>query len=294
MASPCEVAIGAHLPHAARSLADMAIAEVHRIESKYSRFTTDSVVAGINERAAREYVEVDDETRSLLDYAGRIHRLSGGRFDITTGLLQQAWDFRKGTIAEPSRLLELRQHVGWAHVQLTDHGIRFHRPQMQLDFGGFGKEYAADRAADVLRQHGVQSGYVNLGGDVAAIGVRPDGEPWSMGVQHPRQAGELLASIPLADASLATSGDYERFFERDGRRYCHILSPLTGEPVNHWQSVSVVAPRAITAGATCTVAMLLEADGLDFLRDAGLPFLAVDAAGEVFTHQPHRRKAGAS
>jgi len=288
MASPCEIAIGSSAKDRAQAAADFAIAEVKRIEAKYSRFTSNSVVARINERAASEPVAIDDETRALLNYADRIHAISGGLFDITTGLFQQAWDFRAGTIAAPERLLELKQDVGWSHVRLTSQGIFFMQPRMRIDFGGFGKEYAADRAADVLRQQGVSSGYVNLGGDVAAIGMRPDGEPWSMGVQHPRSTAELIASIPLADAALATSGDYERYFERNGRRYCHVLSPLTGEPVSHWQSVSVIAPRAITAGATATVTMLLEASGLEFLHKSGLPFLAVNPEGEVFTH----RKAG--
>ena len=285
MASLCEIAVGGLARDDARTVAEQAIAEVRRIESKYSRFTADSVVARINRLAASEPVAIDDETRSLIEYAARIHSMSGGLFDITTGLFQQAWDFRAGTIAAPDKLAELQPHVGWSRITLDDQGIRFSSERMRLDFGGFGKEYAADRAADVLKQAGVRSGYVNLGGDVAAIGTRPDGQAWSMGIRHPRRDDELIASIPIADAALATSGDYERYFERNGRRYCHILSPLTGEPVNHWQSVSVVAPRAITAGSTATVAMLLEAEGLDFLHDTGLPFLAINPRGDVVTHR---------
>jgi len=284
MASICEIALGSGSNASARAAADLAINEVRRIESKYSRFTSDSVVAHINQEAAKKPVAVDEETRFLLNYADQIHRLSGGLFDITTGVLQQAWDFRAGIIAEPERLRELRQHVGWSKVRLIDEGIFFTQSQIQIDFGGFGKEYAADRAAGVLRQQGVCSGFVNLGGDVSTLGLRPDGQAWSMGIRHPRSPGKLIASIPLADAALATSGDYERYFEHNGRRYCHILSPETGEPVNHWQSVSVVAPRAITAGTAATISMLLEATGLEFLQRSGLPFLAVNPQGEIVTH----------
>ena len=285
MASPCEIVIGSLTRDAAQAIAGQAIAEVRRIETKYSRFTDDSVIARINAHAAHRPVELDDETQSLLDYAARIHDLSGGRFDISTGLFQQAWDFRAARRAEPGVLEQLREHVGWSRVRLANGSIQLGSDRMRLDFGGFGKEYAADRAADVLRQSGVRSGYVNLGGDLSAVGARPDGEPWSIGIQHPRTPGALIASIPIADAALATSGDYERFFEQDGRRYCHILSPFTGQPVSTWQSVSVIAPRAITAGTTATVAMLLEDQALDFLHDTRLAFLAIDSRGEVFTHR---------
>ena len=292
MASPCEVVIGSLTREAAARIADQAIAEVRRIEAKYSRFTDHSVIARINARAAHEPVELDDETHSLLAYASRIHEISGGLFDITTGLLQQAWDFRGARVANPSVLADLCKHVGWSRVDLGNGSIRLPSPRMRLDFGGFGKEYAADRAAGVLREAGVKTGYINLGGDLCAIGTRPDGEPWSIGIQHPRTPDALIASIPIADCALATSGDYERFFEHQGRRYCHILSPLTGQTVSAWQSVSVIAPQAITAGTTATIAMLLEDEALDFLHETRLAFLAVDANGNTFTHRsPHMTRS---
>jgi thiamine biosynthesis lipoprotein len=154
---------------------------------------------------------------------------------------------------------------------------------MEIDFGGIGKEYAADRAAGVLLAAGAQHGFVNLGGDVRAIGPAADGSPWRIGIQHPRaEAGVTIGAIDLATEGLATSGDYERYLEIDGQRYCHILDPRTGWPVQHWQSVSVSAPVCAAAGACSTVAMLLPHDeALEFLRAQGLRYLAIDAAGEV-------------
>jgi thiamine biosynthesis lipoprotein len=108
-----------------------------------------------------------------------------------------------------------------------------------------------------------------------------------MGIRHPRRVGELIASIPVHGGALATSGDYERYFESGGRRYCHILSPLTGQPASRWQSISVLAPLATTAGATTTVAMLKEEGALEFLQASRLGFLAIDLNGEIFTHQPY-------
>jgi thiamine biosynthesis lipoprotein len=152
---------------------------------------------------------------------------------------------------------------------------------MELDLGGIGKEYAVDRAATMLAEAGIGAALVNLGGDLRAIGRRADGNPWRLGIAHPRNTGAVLASIPLHEGALATSGDYERFFELDGRRYCHILDPRTGWPVHAWQSISVVAPACLAAGTITTIAMLLGEQTLPFLRSQGLPFLAVDSLGRV-------------
>ena len=216
----------------------------------------------------------------------QVHLLSGGLFDITTGLLQSAWDFKAGRLPVESVLKDLLSHVGWPHVQRHDQHIGIDDPRVQLDFGGFGKEYAADRAAGVLIAAGVKSGFVDLGGDIRVLGAKPDASPWQFGIRHPRKAGEIVASIPMLGGALATSGDYERYFEKDGKHYCHILLPQTGWPVRYWQSVSVVAPLATTAGATCTIAMLKQESGLDFLRQSGFSFLAIDADGQSHTHLP--------
>jgi thiamine biosynthesis lipoprotein len=152
---------------------------------------------------------------------------------------------------------------------------------MEIDFGGIGKEYAADRAGAALVEHGARHGFVNLGGDVRVIGPAPDGTPWRIAVQHPRgAAGEILAHLDVTSGALATSGDYERYFVVEGRRYCHIMDPRTGWPVTAWQSVSVVAPLAVAAGACTTIAMLHDVEaGLEFLQAQGVRYLAVDATG---------------
>ncbi|HMF28832.1 MAG TPA: FAD:protein FMN transferase, partial [Candidatus Cybelea sp.] len=130
-------------------------------------------------------------------------------------------------------------------------------------------------------EHGVASGLVNLGGDVRAIERQPDGSPWRVGIRHPRRVGAVVGAVSLTSAAVATSGDYERYFELDGKRYCHILDPRTGMPVTYWQSVSVVAPLCVVAGSCATIAMLLERDGEAFLRAQGLPYIAIDADGST-------------
>jgi thiamine biosynthesis lipoprotein len=287
MASPSEVQIWAGDDRNARRAADAAIAEVRRIEAKYSRYRDDSVTTRINRSAGRDAVPIDSETAALLRYADRCHALSGGRFDLTSGVLRNVWNFR----ARPPRLPDgkslaaARTLVAWERVEWDDRAIRLPRAGMEIDFGGVGKEYAADRAATVCLEQGIAHGIVNLGGDVRVIGPQPDGTPWRIGIRHPRpsrtDADEAIAGIELAEGAVATSGDYERYFDIDGERYCHLLNAHTGRPVRHWQSISVVAPVCIVAGSCATIAMLLECDALPFLEAQQLSYLAIARDGTV-------------
>jgi thiamine biosynthesis lipoprotein len=282
MACRCELQLAGAPAAALEPAARSAIAEVRRIEQAYSRYRADSIVSRINAAAGSgQWVDVDDETQQLLGFAQQLHDSSGGLFDISSGVLRRAWDFRTGRVPADVELQALLPLVGWQQVERRDHAVRLPRPGMELDFGGFGKEYAADRAAGLLLAAGVRQGYVNLGGDIRVLGPRPDGGAWRFGIQHPRQPGTTLAVMDLAQGALATSGDYERFFEVDGRRYCHILHPRTGWPVQHWQSVSVQAPLCVAAGAFSTIAMLLGPQAGAFLNAQQVPWLAVDASGTV-------------
>jgi thiamine biosynthesis lipoprotein len=284
MASDNELQLDAADPARARRAADAAIADVLRIEAKYSRYRDDSLVTRINRAAGGAAVEIDAETAALVGYADRCFTESGGRFDLTSGVLRRAWDFRRKppALPEPAALEAAKALVGWAGVEWSEHAIRLPRAGMEIDFGGVGKEYAADRAATICIERGVAHGLVNLGGDVRAIGTQADGKPWRVGIQHPRAApGKVIAYVDLADGAVATSGDYERYFDLDGRRYCHILDPRTGMPVAHWQSVSVVAPLTVVAGSCATIAMLMEADGEAFLAMHGWSYIAVAPDGTL-------------
>jgi len=310
MGSACELVLcgtgGAQLEPFARA----AIDEVLRIEAKYSRYRSDSVLSTINSGAARKAVEIDFETLALLRYAQELYRSSEGLFDITSGVLRRAWDFVSARLPAPGELEALLPLVGWPQVEVQEHrhgsqdvytdvtggedvdgaverqggSVFLPHAGMELDFGGFGKEYATDRAWGVLHGMGMEHGYVNLAGDMRFLGPKPDGTPWMIGIQHPRQSGALLATIPVSDGALATSGDYEKHFEANGQRYCHILDPRTGMPVTHWRTVSVVAPLAAMAGSLTTTAMLLQERGLAILHASDVKFLAMDKDGALFTH----------
>jgi FAD:protein FMN transferase len=281
MASSNEVQLYADHAEDAGRMAQAAIAEVRRIEAKYSRYREDTVVAQINHGAGAVPVMVDAETKALLDYADACFRQSGGRFDITSGVLRQAWNFRAGVVPTREQLVAVLPLIGWQKVQWRAPRFYLPRQGMEIDFGGIGKEYAADRASAACADAGARHGLVNLGGDVRVIGPHPDGRPWLIGIRHPRSEGETIASIAISSGALATSGDYERFFERDGVRYCHILNPRTGLPVQRWQSVTVIAPLCIAAGSYCTIAMLLEDGARAFLTGERLPYLLVDRNGQI-------------
>ena len=282
MASDCEVRVAGVSAARAQTLAALAMAEVRRIETQYSRYRADSVVSRINAAAGSgEAIAIDAETAQLLAFATQLFKLSDGLFDATSGVLRQVWDFTTARLPSALQLAEVLPRIGWNYVQWSDQSAQLLRPGMELDFGGFGKEYAADRAATLLANEGTQHGLVNLGGDIRVIGPQADGSPWLLGIRHPRQDDAVIASIPINSGALATSGDYERFFEDDGQRFCHILNPKTGWPAQHWQSISVIAPMCVAAGAMATTAMLKGPDAIAFLEGQGISYLAVDAVGTI-------------
>jgi FAD:protein FMN transferase len=277
MGSRCEVRLYAADGARASACAQAAITDVGRLEQKYSRYRADSVTSQINRAAAAGGgIDVDAETATLLDYAATCFEQSEGLFDLTSGVLRQAWRRDCVTLPEPATLAALLVRVGW-------HTVRWHRPQlafgvagMELDFGGVVKEYAADRAATICAEAGFRHGLVDLGGDIKIVGPHPDGAPWIVGIQHPRHPDAVMATLDLYRGAVASSGDYERFIEIDGRRYCHILSPRTGMPVRGLAGVSVVAEECVVAGSATTIAMLMEDRGPQWLGEFGLPHVFMD------------------
>ena len=282
MASDNELQLFASDPALARRAAAAAIADVQRIETKYSRYRDDSVTTRINRAAGGDPVAVDAETVALLDYAQRCHDLSGGLFDITAGVLRRAWDFRRRPpqLPDAATLEAVRALIGWKDVERHEGRVRLPRAGMEIDFGGIGKEYAADRAATICSRKRVSRTRSSISLATCARSARSrTAAPWRVAIRHPRRRRAVIAYVELAGGAVATSGDYERCFDLDGRRYCHILDPRTGMPVAHWQSVSVVAPLCVVAGTCATIAMLQEARGETFLAAQGLHYVAVGPDG---------------
>jgi thiamine biosynthesis lipoprotein len=280
MGSPCELRLygGAEAERAAHA----AIAEVARLEAKYSRYREDSLAARINRSAGDPRgVEVDDETARLLDYAALAWRESGGRFDVTSGILRRAWNFKAGRLPSQGELAALLPLIGWDQVAWRAPRIALPRAGMEIDFGGYVKEYAADLAAAKCRELGVRHGLVDLGGDLVAVGPHPDGRPWRIGVRDPRAPARALAYVALRSGGIATSGNYERCMIVDGVRYGHILDPTSGWPVSGLASVTVAADACLVAGTLTTVAMLRGAAGAGWLDSLGAASLHVSDTGQI-------------
>jgi thiamine biosynthesis lipoprotein len=277
MGSRCEIRLYAPSEEPAGACARAAIADVLRLEAKYSRYRDDSVTAAINRVAAvGGAVDVDAETATLLDYATTCFEQSDGLFDLTAGILREAWSAERRELPGTDALQRLLARVGWSKVRWQRPRLVFGVPGMEIDFGGVVKEYAADRAATLCAEAGFRHGLVDLGGDIKIVGPHPDGTPWVVGIQHPRNPEAVMATLDLFHGAIATSGDYERFVEIGGRRYSHILSPRTGMPVNGLAGVSVAAPECVVAGSATTIAMLMEDRAPEWLDEVGLPHVWMD------------------
>ncbi|MCA9753858.1 MAG: FAD:protein FMN transferase [Gemmatimonadetes bacterium] len=270
MASPCEILIEDRDSRRASALLETVSREAWRIEAKFSRYREDSVVQRIN-RSGGEPLELDPETARLLDFAARCHELSGGAFDVTSGVLRRAWRFDgSDRVPDAARVEELLPLIGWHRVGWTS--PRLVLPAgMEIDLGGVGKEYAVDRALELARAGTREPVLVNFGGDLAVSGARRDGRPWRVGIESLKHAENADRELELSSGALATSGDANRFLLRNGVRYSHVLDPRTGWPVpDAPRSVTVLAGNCTEAGLLATLALLQGAGAEEFLREQGV------------------------
>lgn len=280
MGTPCEIQLFVEDQELAQRIAALVIADVQRLEGLYSRYKPDSLLSKINAVATSGgSITVDAETAGLLDYAATCHQQSDGLFDISSGILRQAWRFETGQLPDQSLIKQLLKRVGWHKLRWHAPVLEFPLAGMALDFGGIVKEYAVDRAAALSWHAGARHGLINLGGDIKLIGPRPGGEAWQVGIHHPRQKQALASTLALCNGAVASSGDYERCIIVNGQRYGHILNPKTGWPVRRLASVSVVGDFCVVAGSASTIAMLKEEQGPCWLQQLGLPHQWIDVEG---------------
>ena len=248
--------------------------ELERLESKYSRFRKDSLLSQIN---LGKEVNIDNETISLLEHAFNCFEQSEGLFDVTAGRLNSLWDFKKKKVPSQEEISYALSVTDFSKVSWNN-GILSMPAGMNVDFGGIVKEYAADTLAVLAKKFGVRYGLINLGGDIAIVGNKPDGIAWKVGITDPRGTETEIASIDIYSGGLATSGDYKRYFIYEGKRYSHILNPKTGFPCAGLRAVSVAANLCTVAGSIATIAMLKdEPEAIKWLNDLGVPFVAMDS-----------------
>ena len=271
MASPCEVIIETNDRNEAEQIVKVAATEAWRIEQKFSRYRDDNIIFKINESNG-DVIEVDTETARLLDFSDQLFQMSDGMFDVTSGVLRKAWRFdQSDNIPGQHQIDELLPIIGWNKVNWNNPQLKL-VAGMELDLGGVGKEYAVDRCAQLVREMSETSVLINLGGDIAITDARKDGARWTIG-RVSSDPSAHIGVIKLRLGALATSGDEHRYLEKNGKRYCHVLNPRTGWPVEDPpHTVSVAAPTCIEAGMLSTLALLQGKHAEEFLKAQEVPY----------------------
>lgn len=264
---------------------EAAFDEIERAESLMSSFREGSDVDRLNRSAGGPPVAVDPEVYWILERSVGISAQSGGAFDVTVAGLRGVWsiDPEHPRIPAPAEIEQRLPLVGFRNMVLEKgYKAGLLKPGMRVDLGGIAKGYAVDRAIETLMKHGVTMAMVNAGGDLRTLG-KHGGRPWMVGIQDPRNKGEILGKFPVADMAVATSGDYEKFIEQGGKRYCHIIDPRSGRPAAKVRSVTVIAREAWLADAMATALFVLGPEGGMTLveKTPGLEAMMIDLEGRI-------------
>ena len=271
-------------PARAESLLGEVMAEMRRIEAEYSPYLETSELSRVNREAPKGWIETTPEMIRLLDASERISILSDGAFDITYASVGRYYDYREGQRPDAAQLQAGVEAIDYRYVELDRPGnrVRFAHPGVYMDLGGIAKGYAVDRCIGLLEAAGVRQAAVAAGGDSRILGDR-GGQPWTVGVQDPRDSSDMAVLLPLIDTAVSTSGDYERFFEEDGVRYHHILDPTTGDSARGSWSVTILGPEAtFTDGLSTSVFVLGPDKGLALIDSLpGIDAIVIDAEGKL-------------
>ncbi|MBL4910291.1 MAG: FAD:protein FMN transferase [Alteromonadaceae bacterium] len=277
MASPCEVLVDCSDKAHALQLGKIAAAEAWRIEDKYSRYQQKSVCGQLNLRAG-ERCTIDSETYLLLKFADECFQMSEGLFDITSGVLRKAWRFDgSDNIPTQQQIEQLLPYIGWQKTQLSESTFTMQQG-MEIDLGGLGKEYAVDRALQLINAQTDAPVLINFGGDLAVNKARlyKNQPAWQVGIDHPSFSKDKSVLVAMTAGAVATSGDANRFLVKDGQRYSHILNVKTGWPIeNPPSAITVAAPQCIQAGFLSTLALLQGENAEQFLTEQEIKFWSI-------------------
>jgi FAD:protein FMN transferase len=263
-----------------------AIKEMKRVESVFTTWDSESIISKVNREAGGQPVIVPTEVIKLTQRAIQLSKQSEGAFDITWGSVGKLWDFKakkEAIVPSKNKIENALAGVGYLKIKIDEEKSTLWLPKgTTIGYGGIAKGYGVDRAIEALKKHKIRNAIVNAGGDLRTIGTE-FGRPFNITIKHPRDNKKYLAILPIANAAVVSSGDYERFIMVGGKRYSHILDPRTGWPVNHTQSVSLLAPSAALADALATGVFVLGAEkGLALVESMkGVEALIVDARGAL-------------
>jgi thiamine biosynthesis lipoprotein len=271
MGSGFELKIGCKSETEANHFLEIGIKEIERIEELISEFKENALTTKINQNAGIQPVKVSQEVFDLIKRSLKISALTQGAFDISAGVLKKLYYFKNKDFTFPEK--EIIQNtlakVGWQKIDLnpTDLSVFLTKKNMHISFAAIGKGYAADQVKKVWLKNGVSSGVINASGDLTAFGKRPDRSSWNIGIANPDNKTEMLFFVPIENASVATSGDYEQFFMHHGIRHSHNINPITGLPLKGIKSVSIFSPSAELSDALATAVYVMGVDtGLHFVN----------------------------
>ena len=269
--------------------AEAAFDEIKRLEGLMSHYKDDSDVAKVNRTAGKEAVTISKETMDVIDASLKVSQITNGTFDITMGVLGKVWHFTKddrGEMTVPSRaevekllpLIDYRQII----IDKKNNTAKLAKQGMRINLGGIAKGYITGKAVEMLKRHGIKKGIVHAGGDMAVFS-ESDNAPWLIGVQDPRNKDKISGTLKVANAAIATSGDYERFLIKDGTRYHHIMDPSTGFPANKCRGVTIVAKDSTLADALSTAVFVMGPDdGMKLIETLpDVDGLIIDADGKI-------------
>ena len=259
MGTRITVELWADDPATAEAAIDAVLAQMRHIDETMSTYKPTSEVSRVNARAAAGPMRISKELFDLLTTAREYSIITDGAFDITYASVGYLYDFRKRVHPDDAAIAKALPAVNFRHVVLDpgNQTVRFSQKGVRIDLGGIAKGYAVDRGIEVLKSRGVTRAYVGAGGDSRIIGDR-FGKPWMVGIRDPRKGeGEIITSIPLVDAAISTSGDYERFFDEGGVRYHHIIDPHTGHSASKVRSATVIGPNATRTDGLSKTAFVL-------------------------------------
>ncbi len=266
----------------------VGLSEVQRIETIISSWQPNSETSLINKNAGISPVKVSKELFDLIRRSKKISELSDGHFDISFAAMNDLWDFSKESVTKPydEAIGRALSKVNYQKIILNanDSTVFLKEKGMRIGFGAIGKGFAANRAKAVMIGSGAEAGVVNAGGDLISWGKKPDGGAWNVGIQNPKVDNDVLLWIPSTNQAIVTSGNYEKYIDIDGVRYCHILNPKTGWPVVNMKSVTIICPDAELADALSTTVFVLgQENGMDFINQlTGVEGIIIDENDDVF------------
>jgi thiamine biosynthesis lipoprotein len=269
---------------------DAAIHEIQRIEKLLTTFSDESETNLINRNAGIAPVYVSRETFDIIERSIRISRITQGAFDLTYGSVdKRLWNFDANMKSLPAKetAKKMVRLVNYRNIILDKERCTvFLKEQgMRIGFGGIGKGYAAEKAKQVMKQMGIESGIVNASGDLATWGHQPDGKPWTIGIVNPNAKDQVFSYMTITDMAIATSGNYEKYIMVNGKKYSHTINPRTGLPVRGIKSVTVISANAEIADAMATPVMIMGIHaGLDMINQINdIEAIVIDDDDKMYT-----------